>query len=318
MRRLLLAITVLSAFGCTSDEGPQLPAAGEACDLEGQCAANLDCIHLVCADDRGPNIMLNLPEHMTIVDNVDTSLTAIAFVESANDGDQIEFIVDPGAANPHRELYPIDADSGGGLLTLPAPLAVGPHHLRARVVDGDGQPHANPSASTEHVLFVLDPDIPDTPQIAVVWPPSGYEHRIGSPLEIEIIVRPNSFTFVAEGDDCGPIPGCEPEFAPECEDQCGPVSRFGHVKLFTLPDYPGCLLDEPISCNGSYIDALRPDGDDVEVTNGYQLRASVPGERLGSEPGSVPLSVALSYDYHDPYPSAANVIYETITLKLVE
>lgn len=317
MPRFVIALALLCSSACSSDAGPQLPAAGEACDEESQCAAGLDCMHLVCADDRGPNMSLSLPEHLTVLDGEVTMLTVSAIVDSGIEGDQVEFVVDPAAADPHREVVALEDAQSGLQLLLAAPLAVGPHHVRARVLDGDGQPYANPSATVEIVLFVRDPEISDTPQVAFVWPPSGYEHRIGNPLEVQIAVLPGSFSLVADGPACQPLADCEPELAAECEDQCGPVERMGHPKIYTLPDYPGCLLDEPVNCNGLYIDALRP-VNGVEVIDEHQVRTAIRREYLADEPGSVLLSVALSYNDHDPYPSEANVIHESITLKLIE
>lgn len=314
MRRFVSVIGTISLFACAA-EGPQLPAAGEACDEQGQCAAGLDCMHLVCVDDRGPQIVVQLPEQLTVVPNDATSLATAVSVTDVVDGDQLELIVDPTAAAPQRELIAIDGNSANAELTLPAPLAPGSHHLRARIVDADGQPYPNPSASAEVVLFVRDPDIADTPQIAVVWPPSGHQHEIGNPLEIEIAVLYDSFTFVTSGADCKPLPDCEPELGPACEAECGPVSRLGHAKVFMLPDYPACLFDQPINCNGLYIASLRPD--DAELLGDGRVRAVIPAERL-LEPGSTPMQVALSYVDHDAYPSKANVIYDEIMLELIE
>jgi hypothetical protein len=312
MRRLLLAIPLLASLGCT-DQGPKLPAAGEACDAEGQCAEGLDCVHLVCADDRGPQITIHLPESMTIYGTDESMLAVHASVFESADGDRVEFIVDPAADAPHRETIAIDGDSASTVLMLPDPLAVGPHHLSARVVDADGVPYPNPSASNEVVTWVPDPDIPDTPQIAIVWPPHDYQHRLGNPLEIELVVLQDSFTFVEDGPECLPLPNCEPEFAPECEAECGPVERSGHAKLYTLPDYPNCLLDEPISCNGEYIWSLR----NPEQLEDFRVREVLPGD-VNFELGGTPLHAALSSGYHMPYPSAANVIRDTITLQVIE
>jgi hypothetical protein len=312
MRRLLLAIPLLASLAC-ADEGLELPAAGEACYAGSHCAEGLSCVHFVCADDRGPELNVALPEHLVQLDGTSTTLAAIANVFDVAEGDQVEFIIDPAAAAPHRELVAIEGDSATTELMLPAPLAVGPHHLRARIVDADGQPYANPSASDEVVMFVPDPIIPDTPQLAIVWPPHDYEHRLGNPIEVELVALPGSFTFVEEGPECMPLPNCEPEFAAECEAECGPVERSGHAKLYALPEYPNCLLDVPINCNGDYIWSLRT----AERINDYTVRVLLDAV-YGVQPGATPLHAALSSGYHQPYPSEANVIHDTITLQVVE
>jgi hypothetical protein len=271
-------------------------------------------VHLVCADDRGPEIHINFPEHLLQVQADDAmSLDAGASVFEAAEGDQVEFIVDPAADAPYRELVALAGDDATTTLMLPAPLAVGPHHVRARIVDADGQPYANPSASAEVVVFVPDPDIPDTPQLAIVWPPHGYEYRVGNPLEVELEVLPGSFTFVDDGPECMPLPNCEPEFAPECEAECGPVERSGHAKLFALPDFPACVLDEPISCGLDYVWSLRS----AERLSDYEVRDALP-ELYGVEPGATPLHAALNSGYHQAYPSNANIIHDTITLQVTE
>jgi hypothetical protein len=55
-----------------------------------------------------------------------------------------------------------------------------------------------------------------------------------------------------------------------------------------------------------------------ELIDGHQMRGMISAELLGDEPGTIPLTVALSYSSHDPYPSEANVIHEAIELQLVE
>jgi hypothetical protein len=314
MRRPVLAVMISCSFACSPDASPQLPAAGEPCDAEGQCAEGLDCVRLVCADDTGPGVDVLLPAHMSVFSGELEILGLYLSVDSDNADDQVEIVVDLGGS-PQVEVFAV-ADLWMTVnMFLATPLAPGPHHVRARVLDADGQPYANPSATMEVVLFVRDPDIPNTPQVAVVWPPSGYEHRIGNPLEVEVAVLPGSFTF-ADGESCEPVPDCEPELAPECEDWCGPVTRYGHAKLYIRPDYPGCLLDEPISCFGDYIGSLRAPG--AALIDGHQARDTIPAELLGDEPGSVPLTVALNFSSHAAYPSAANIIFETIELQLVE
>jgi hypothetical protein len=316
MRRLALALCLLSAFGCAEAAPVLLPGAGEACDDNGECAAGLDCRHLVCVDNEGPSLSWVLPFHLEAYEGEIDSLAVNVHVSSSSAGDQVELIVDPGADDPHREVF-VAADLYTTInFLLPTPLAVGPHHLRARLLDDDGQPYANPSASAEIVVFVRDLAIPDTPQIAIVWPPSGYEHRLGNPLEVEIAVLPGSFAFVTQGDSCEPLPNCEPELAPECESECGPVSRYGHARLYSQLDFPECLLGEGLDCNTNYIANLRPGGD-VDVIDAHQVRG-VLDDQIFEAPGAVPLAVALSYDNYGPYPSAANVIHETVELQLVE
>ncbi|HLT34796.1 MAG TPA: hypothetical protein VK034_00890, partial [Enhygromyxa sp.] len=248
-----------------------------------------------------------------------TSLSIQVGVVDVAATDQVELIIDPGDQE-HHELLAITGDSIATEVTLPAALTAGPHHLRARIVDRDGQPHPNPSASAEVVVFVRDQVIPDTPQIAVVWPPDGYRHRVGNPLEVEVAVLAGSFTFVERSDqECKPLADCEPAFGLECEDQCGPVSREGHARIYMLPEYPGCLLgwpDLPIGCNGDYASSLRP-GSGGELLDEHRVRGVI-RENLLSKPGMIPLHAGLSYSYHDSYPSDADVIHESITIEVID
>jgi hypothetical protein len=311
MRRFLLALSWLLPLACV--EGPVLPAAGEPCDAEGQCAAGLDCVRLICVDDRGPSLRWNLPEQSNVFIEQPDTLVVEVQVEDAADGDQVEIIVDPGHANPQRELLPIVDGSAQSMLTLTAPFAVGPHHLRGRIVDAGAQPHPNPSASKDVVVFVRDPEIPDTPQIAVAWPPTGYQHKLGNPLEIELAIF-GDFTLVDSGPTCRPLSDCEPAFGSACEGDCGPVSREGHIKIFTQPDYPECLLDLPVGCNGTYVWDSR--GDQAELL-GNHVRAVLNIDPKLS-PGEVPLQAALAYNNHHSYPDYGNVIYDAITLNVIE
>jgi hypothetical protein len=316
MHRFAIGFDSLMLIAC-ADTGPELPAVGEACDAEGQCAEGLSCVHLVCADDRGPEVTVLLPESLQPFGE-DSSMTAVAHVGDAIEGDQLEWILDPGSSSPHRELVAVSDGRAESMLSLPAPLTVGSHHLRARLVDADGTPYPNPSASAEVVVFVPDPVIPDTPQLAIVWPPHGHVHRLGNPLEIEVVVLPNSFeiTDYDGSDTCQPVPDCVPAFDPSCQDQCGAVSREGHVKIFMEPDYPNCLLDQPIGCNGSYIAVMRPGDDGDTVIGASQIRSLLETKTFFQEPGTVSLTAALSYHDHNPYPNDTAIVYETLNLVL--
>lgn len=314
MPRFVVSCLALASIAC-ADPGPDLPAAGQACDVEAQCAAGLSCIRQICADDRGPQITVVLPEALQVFDET-SSVPAAANVVDAGAGDQVEWTVDPGTGSAHTELVALTGDSADVVLALSAPLEIGPHHLRARLVDSDGTPYANPSATSEVVVFVSDPAFPDTPQVAIVWPPAGHVHRIANPLEIELAVR--NFDIVDAPDDCPPLPDCEPEFDPQCEATCGPVSREGHVKIYAEFNYPACLLDTPIGCNGFYIMALRPLDDEVELIGANQIRATLQSMYFFEQPGTIPLTAALSYGYHDPYPSETGVIYETVSIELTD
>jgi hypothetical protein len=311
MPRSVLGVVFLVLVSCVEEpEAPALPAADEACTSEGACASELSCVRLICRDNSGPKIDLRSPAPSTAFAGEVDRLWVFVHVDLAV-GDRVELSVDPNGDAPHFfEFVEFPVGTINTELVLPGPLAVGPHRARARVLSAQGQPYSNPSASDEIVFFVRDPELPSTPQVAIVWPPHGYEHRRGNPLEVEVAVLPDSFTFVYSGSHCAPLPDCEPAFAAECEGECGAVSRSGHGKFFTEPDWPGCLTDTPISCAVRYITT-------TSVIDGFRARGTITGARF-DDLGPFPLQASLNYTNHSPYPTTTSVIYEAITLQVVE
>jgi hypothetical protein len=197
---------------------------------------------------------------------------------------------------------------------LPGDLPAGPHRLLGQIIRGDDTPYDNPESTTHTVFFIEDAN-PARPQVAFVEPRPFIEHVLGEPLEIEIAVR--NFDLVPNATDCHVAEDCDPfDLASECtvEPFCDgqSVSTTGHVKIYAEPDYPACLFDTPLDCNYEYIASIRPESGPV-----HQVTATIAGERF-EEAGTTTLSVALSYNNHAVYPNRQFVIYDQITIELVE
>lgn len=201
---------------------------------------------------------------------------------------------------------------------LPADLTPGPHRILGQLVQGDGTPYENPEAIDHSVFFVEDSN-PDRPQVAFAEPRPFIEHVVGEPLEIRVGVHDFEIVANGEGDmECSAPDDCDPfDLAGEClsdSPSCVglPVSTFGHVKVYLRNDFPGCLSDTPVDCNGDYIALVRPtSGSSTDVTY------AIPGELLANA-GTFTLSAVLSYNYHQPYPNEQFLIYDQITIELVE
>lgn len=311
-----LVVLVGACAGEREDE-PELAAIGENCELSSDCAEALSCVHLIClADDSGPAFEFDSP---FALDTFSPGLSSLSL------------LVNPDELDTQLELS-VHASDLGGLTheltfeTIPhsyfsfplePPLASGPHHLRGRLLQPDGTPYENHEATQDVVFFVRDAEIPTTPQLAIVWPPPGYEHPAGRDLEVEVAVLPGSFTFSKFGEECEPIPGCVPSFAPECEDTCGPVSRAGNVKLYVDDEgeFPGCLEIEKSTCGWDYI-YVMPGSQGAELVDGHFARGVILGERL-PESGSFSLHAVLSYPSHLFYPSEAELIYNTVDIEII-
>ena len=88
-----------------------------------------------------------------------------------------------------------DAD-GRWRFELPAPLAVGPHNLRAVVVDEEGRELAS---SQPLALTVIPPPAPPGPPV-ITSPASGSRFSVGEPLTFEGTTAPRTTVRLYDGD----------------------------------------------------------------------------------------------------------------------
>ena len=146
-----------------------------------------------------------------------------------------------------------------------------------------------------------------------MFPYPGYKHIVGEPLEV--IVAARNFEFVETGEDCRVDAGCDPwgPDADTCKPECFDVST-GHPHVYMLDDYPACLNNE-ITCNGDYIQSLRPTTG--VTTEGLTVNAVIPGDRF-EETGSFTFSTGLQYNDHKPYPNTDFIIFDQITITVGE
>ena len=313
MHRRQIAAAWFLLFACTP-EASDLHGEGAVCGDPVVCATDLTCVHLICRDDCGPDVQILLPEVGTVYDAGIGGILTVAAVDGFAPGDQLEWFLDPESGSAALERIAVDEGQLDLSLSLAGGLTPGPHHVRARVIDADGQAYPNPSSSLDVPIFIDNPADPGAAQVAIVWPPSGYQHRLGDPLEVELIWR--NFELVESGDVCLPIPGCTPAFGAACEDSCGPVIAQGNLKLFVTAEFPGCLLTTP-SCVIDYIQVIRPPSSKTDQITGQDARVTVLGDRL-RDAGSVPLEVSLSSNDHQPFPSAEAVGFDRVTLDVLE
>jgi hypothetical protein len=241
-----------------------------------------------------------------------------------------ELILDPGdevVEGQGKVALALDAvpDAGSGIVSaeppltfeLPGDLPAGPHRILGQLVRGDGMPYENPEASAHTVFFIEDSN-PARPQVAFVEPQPFSEHVVGEPLEVHVAVR--NFELISSyGPECHAPEDCDPfDLAIEClsgDWNCEglPVSTTGHVKVYGKTDYPACLFDSPLDCNPDYLLILRPASEESAT----QWTASISADQL-TQAGSITLSAALSYGDHNPYPNRQFLIYDQITIELVE
>src|SRR5690606_37601062 len=118
----------------------------------------------------------------------------------------------------------------GAVIDISA-LAPGAHRVEIQAVYGDGTPYDNPS-SYDHTAFFSPSDNPARPQVAILYPPPGYLHLAGEPLNILVAVR--NFDLVDAGSDCKVPTDCDPFDAasPDCIPSCGsPPAGHAHIYL---------------------------------------------------------------------------------------
>ncbi|MFO7566288.1 MAG: hypothetical protein R6X02_26835 [Enhygromyxa sp.] len=307
----LLALALAGLAGCYTvtfeEDRPEV----YYCVEDSDCLASQACEQFRCVSDIGPELRLTLPEPRTLVTGseltVDFSPTDFVISDSNQkvEGEgKVHISIDGGVIEQtvvtKGALVDISALGGGG------------HRVEIQAVYGDGTPYTNPS-SYDHTAFFIEDENPDRPQVAILYPPPGYLHLAGEPLQVEVAVR--NFALVDAGNDCkvpsdcDPFDAASPECVPSCED---PPS--GHAHIYLIDNYPACLNNTPIGCNGDYVLSMRPSETN---TSGAVVIGEV-DSRFIDTTGPMQLTVSLQYNDHDPYPAKSFVIYDSIEIHVTE
>jgi hypothetical protein len=313
-KRLLALLLTGLAAGCYSNSFDETIPNVYYCVEHADCLESQACSQFKCVDDQGPELSLQLPEPLTLV----------AGTELIVDFDVTNFVLSDAnhfAEGEGKVRISIDGvvmtesfSQAGEVLDITG-LAAGTHHIEIQAIHGDGAPYSNPS-SYAWTSFFVPSDNPQRPLIAIMYPPPGQMHPIHEPLQLRVAVR--NFNLVDAGMDCKPaggppVPDCDPFVDETCIPSCmyedGPT---GHVHVYIIPNYPECLLDTPIGCNGDYVLSMRT----AEVM-GNEVTGELPADTFETT-GATKLSVALQYNDHDPFPAKSFIIYDTIEVHVTE
>jgi hypothetical protein len=318
LRPAILILSSMLALACAPEPEPMLTQIGYGCEQSSECESGL-CQHLVCVDDQdGPYLTVSSPDNF---EGFDAGLTGLYMFFSipwdGPAGDRVMVTIDPGEAGETTVVF--DEFHNGfptGTTEVPVPggLSEGPHRMLTQIIDASGEPYPNPDATDLRTIFVRNAEVPNTPQVAIHWPPPGHEFIADQPIVIDIGVLPGSFTFSSWGGACRPLADCTPAFAPECEDTCGPVARSGSALLYIEEDFPACLADAPISCELSFAALLTPGSQEVELLDGHLIRGTI---EIPLPPGEYTLTAALSYaGACSIYPSRSAAMYDQIPISV--
>ena len=285
------------------------------CQSDADCGESQACSQFACVDDSGPQVSLGAPEALqrevfgsaTLSVNYSATNFTISDFDGVVEGEGKMLVKVLGT-----EIEQLALTENGTNLDI-STLAPGPYRLSVQAVRGDGTPYENPGATVIRP-FYLEDENPIRPQTVVVFPYEGYVHVVGEPLEVTVGVH--SFEFVSDGENCVIEDGCDPwvEGATCMPMDCDFTAPTGHAHVYNLDDFPACLNDE-VSCNGRYIDTLRP-SDSVE-SDGITATGTISGD-VFSEPGTITFSIALQYNNHTPYPNKDFVIHDQFTIEVVE
>ena len=284
------------------------------CVSADDCGASQACWEFRCVDDSGPVAEVTAPEKLQNVANGTTELTVSYNFENFEVSDANTVVEGQGRVHVSiagTDIAMVSQQSSGAVLDISS-LRPGAHRVRIQALYGDGTPYTNPSA-TLHQVFYLEDENTERPQAAIVFPYPGYKHIVGEPLEV--IVAARGFDFVETGEDCRVDPGCDPWGADA--DTCLPactVNPSGHPHIYLLDDYPGCLTNQ-ITCNGDYIQSLRPTTG--VTTSGTTVSAMIPADRF-DEVGEFTFSTGLQYNDHEPYPNVDFIVFDQITISVGE
>lgn len=310
--------------GCYGVEFDEEASDAYYCQTDSDCGPTQSCAQFRCVDDTGPALRLTGPEPLTPFEPSTTSIDVVFDASGLNlveSNDRVEGDGRVAISLDGEELAIADTDVLS--LALPSDIAPGAHQLSVQAVYGTGEAYTNPSSS-DFVTFYITDGI--RPQVAVVEPGHGHVHVAGEPLNVAAAVR--NFTYVENGTDCFWAEDCDP-FAEGavCEqsgEMCtadGEPSEDGHSHAYLDvegdddDDYPGCLLSATTPCNLRYALSMRL-SDNIEG-DADEVSGVIPGDRF-DEPGPVTLSISLQYNNHDTYPNEAFVIYDQVTIEVIE
>lgn len=323
MRRSLLlsglagfGFAAVGLVGCYTVEFDEATPDVYYCTEDSECGSDQACVIFRCVDDSGPQVRITLPEPLTLIDQGEAELVVDYAVSSFTISDSNAVVEGQGkilASIDNQEFSTLAVTDDGVALDISAGLPPGAHRLWVQAVYGDGTPYTNPGA-TAFVVFFVEESGSDRPQVAITTPGPNRTHKVGEPLEVSVSVR--NFEIVDNGNDCHVDEGCDPwaEGATCAPTDCE-LGDQGHAHIYIEPEYPACLFDTPIGCNGDYILSLRPS--DSVSSNGSSATGTIPGNRF-TEPGTFTFSASLQYNNHDPYPNNEFVIFDQITLTIVE
>ncbi|GEM_PF-2049462 len=303
------------SLGCYGIDFDEARADVYYCQIDSECLATQACAEFRCVDNTGPALNLTLPEALTpfaadeqtLVVNFDVKNFSLSDSASNVDGTgKVAIAIDGERVNV--------TDIAGAQLELGGSLGPGAHQLSIQAVFGDESTlYTNPSASDFTTFYIQDVN-PAKPQVAIVSPGQGHVHVVGEPLVVEAAVR--NFVYVENNTECQWEDDCDPyAIGAECSRACEPEFDQGHSHAYIIDRYPDCLDDTPLGCNGKYALSMRLsegiEGDEDEV------RGVIPGDRF-TEAGPLELTVTLQYSAHDPFPNQTFVIFDQITIDVVD
>lgn len=282
------------------------------CSADADCLESQACARFRCVDDLGPQARLSLPEPLTLVPTAADELIVDFEIGEFSISESNEVVDGQGKVRVRiDDLIDELVVTEGAVIDIAGALEPGAHRVEIEAVHGDGSPYENPGARDYEVFFLDHPAI-GRPQVAITSPGPSYVHVVGEPLEVTLAVR--NFEIVDSGSDCPPPTDCDPFVDADCLPSCE-VAPSGHAHVYLESDYPGCLADTPINCNGDYALSMRPVGD-VEG-GGSEVRGVIDAERFET-PGTYLISASLQYNDHDPYPAQSSVIIDQFEIEVVE
>jgi hypothetical protein len=297
------------AGGCYSNAFDEALPNVYYCIDHGDCLSSQACSQFTCVDDSGPELTLGLPEPLTIftIDELIVDFDATNLVLS----DANHFAEGEGKVRISIDgVVVVETFSDAGEVLDISGLAPGAHRIELQAIHGDGTPYSNPSAYT-YTSFFVQSDNAMRPLVAIMYPPPGQLHPIDEPLQLRVAVR--NFNLVDAGTDCKVPTDCDPfdPLAVDCIPACNEPPS-GHVHVYIIPDYPDCLQDTPIGCNGDYVLSMR-----TNEVEGNEVTGELPVDTFDAT-GATTLSVALQYNDHDPFPAKSFIIYDSIEVHVTE
>ena len=310
-----LIATLAGLTGCYTVTFDENADAVYYCSADADCNTGQACTQFACVDNSGPQVKITGPELLQNYAFGTTELTVNYTASSFEVSDSNSVVEGEGkilVSVLGTDLSVSSVLSNGAQLDISS-LDPGTYRVAAQATYGDGTPYTNPSASAYTVFYIEDSNAA-RPQAAIVFPPHGHIHVADEALEIVVAAR--NFEFVGSDEDCRIEAGCDPwvEGAECLPVDCEISAPTGHAHVYTLSDYPACLSNE-IDCNGDYVLSLRP-SESVD-SNGTTASAQIPADRF-TETGTLTFSIGLQYNDHEPYPNSDFIIYDQITIEVVD